>query len=54
MQSNEIVMYTVKDIQHIFNFSLTQAYGLVSAKGFPSIRIGGRILIEKRALVYHI
>ena len=50
MQENNIVMLTVKDIQAIFNISLTQAYGLTNAKGFPSIRIGGRILVEKRAL----
>ena len=50
MQSNDIVMHSVKDIQRMFNFSLTQTYSLVKANGFPSIRIGGRILVEKHAL----
>ena len=50
MRNDDIIMYTVKDIQRVFNFSQTQAYSLANANGFPSIRIGGRILVEKRAL----
>ena len=46
----DITMYTVKDIKRIFKCSLTQAYNLVNASGFPSIRIGGRIMVEKSAL----
>lgn len=47
---NDITMYTVQDIRRIFRCSLPQAYDLVNAGGFPSIRIGGKILTEKRAL----
>ena len=51
MQNDDrIVMYSVKDLRDIFGFSLTQAYSLVNAHGFSSIKIGGRILVEKRAL----
>ena len=49
-ESNDIIMYTVKDIKSIFKCSLPQAYDLVNANGFPSIRIRGKILTEKRAL----
>jgi len=43
-------MYTVKDIQIIFRCSLSQAYALVHARGFPSMKIGRKILVEKKAL----
>lgn len=46
----DIIMYTVKDIQKIFKCSQAHAYELVNANGFPSIRIGAKILIEKTAL----
>jgi len=48
--NSEIIMYTVWDIRRIFRCSLPQAYDLVNSSGFPSIRIGGKILTEKRAL----
>ena len=47
---NDIIMYTVKEVKNIFRCSLTQAYELVNTKGFPSIKIGGKILTEKKAL----
>jgi len=47
---SDIVMYSVKDIRNIFKCSSSQAYSLVNANGFPSIRIGGKILVEKNAL----
>ena len=50
MRNNDILMLTVKDLRDILNVSLSQAYGLVNASGFPSIKIGGRILVEKQAL----
>ena len=46
----DIEMYTVKDIQAIMRISPTQAYALVNTHGFPRIRIGGKILVEKAAL----
>jgi len=48
--NNEIIMYTVKDIQNIFKCGLKQAYELVNANGFPRIKIGKKILVEKKAL----
>ena len=45
-----IVMYTVSDIQDIFRCGRKQAYQLVNAAGFPSIRVGGKILTERGAL----
>ena len=50
MQSNDIVIYNVKDIQNIFHCGKNQAYELVKADGFPSMRIGGKIVVEKNAL----
>ena len=50
VESNDIIIYTVKDLPNIFKCSLSQAYNLVNASGFPVIRIGGKILVEKRAL----
>jgi hypothetical protein len=47
---DDIIMYTVKDIQSIFKCGLKQAYELVNVSGFPSIRIGRKILVEKSAL----
>ena len=43
-------MYTVKDIMRIFKCSQTHAYELVGVNGFPAIRVGRKILIEKEAL----
>ena len=49
-EPRDIIMYNVKDIKSIFNISQTQAYALVNANGFPTVRIGGKILVEKYAL----
>ena len=43
-------LYTVKDIKIIFRCGRKQAYEIVNANGFPSIRIGGKILVERKAL----
>ena len=50
MPSQEIKMYTVDDLCKIFKCGLTQAYKIAKANGFPSIKVGGRILVEGRAL----
>jgi len=47
---NDIIMFGVEDIQKIFKCGSSQAYKLVNANGFPSIRIGGKIMVEKKAL----
>jgi len=48
---NEIIMYNAKDIQNIFKCGKRQAYELIHTSGFPSLRIGKKILIEKQALI---
>jgi len=50
MIEENIVMYTVKEICEIFKCSNAYAYRLVRTSGFPSIKIGGKILTEKKAL----
>jgi len=50
MEKADIIMYTVKDLRDIFRCSLSQAYELVNANGFPSMRVGRKILVEKKAL----
>ena len=48
--TESIVMYTVKDLRGIFKCSNAHAYRLVNVKGFPAMKIGGKILVEKKAL----
>lgn len=50
IKENDIIMYTVQDIRKIFRCSQHTAYSLVNANGFPVTRIGGKLLVEKRAL----
>ena len=50
MPVENIVMYTVKDLTAIFKCSLSNAYKIAKANGFPSIRLGGTIMVEKQAL----
>ena len=48
---SDITMYTVKHIQKIFNCGLKYAYALVNSSGFPKIRIGNKIFVEKEAFI---
>jgi len=43
-------LFTVKEIKDIFRCGQKQAYEIVNANGFPSIKIGGKILVERKAL----
>ena len=48
---NELpVLYTVDDIQKIFQCGRMKAYALVNARGFPTMRVNRRILIPKEKL----
>jgi len=48
---NELpVLYTVADIQKIFQCGQEKAYALVNAKGFPKLRVNRRILVPKDKL----
>ena len=48
--ASDIIMYTVEDISNIFKCSVRLAYDIVNLDGFPSMKLGGRILVEKNAL----
>lgn len=50
IETNDIVLYTVDDIQKIFKCGKRQAYCLVNSSGFPKIRINRRILVPKDKL----
>lgn len=48
--NDNIIMYDVNKIRDIFQFGKNNAYQLMKANGFPSIKIGGKMLVEKTAL----
>lgn len=47
IDSNDIIMYNVDDIQTIFKISKNQAYNLLHSAGFPTITIGRKLLAPK-------
>ena len=50
MTEENIVMYTVKDVQQLFRCGRDKAYAIMQTGGFPSIRVGSTYLVEKKAL----
>ena len=44
------MLLDVKQLKHKLNVSRDTAYSLVHAKGFPSIKIGGRYYVSEEAL----
>ena len=52
IDSNEskIRMYSMKELQNIMGIGKNTAYKLVKLKGFPSIKIGNKILIPHNKL----
>ena len=48
--SDMIPMYDVKEIQRVFNCSKNTAYNLMNSPGFPTVKIGRRLYVEKDAL----
>jgi excisionase family DNA binding protein len=50
IMNDTIEIYTVKELSNVLKCSLSQSYALVNASGFPSIRIGGKIVVERKAL----
>ncbi len=48
--SEEIIMYNSKDIQRIFKCGRKQLYEILNTRGFPTIRIGAKFYVEKKAL----
>ena len=51
MDNKDPVLYTVQDIKRIFKCGQRQAYELVKTPGFPSFRVGTKLLVEREALM---
>ncbi len=47
---DSIEIYTTQDIQKIFKCGKRWAYELMQAPSFPSIKVGGRYIVERGAL----
>lgn len=48
--SEVIVIYDSNDIRRIFKCGRNQLYELLNTRGFPTIRIGAKFYVEKKAL----
>jgi hypothetical protein len=48
VSDNDIIVYTVSDIQRIMSLGRTRAYELMRSDGFPSIKLNNRIYITKK------
>lgn len=48
VNDNDIIVYTVSDIQRIMSLGRTRAYELMRSDGFPSIKLNNRIYITKK------
>lgn len=44
------MLLNVKDLQELLKIGRDTAYALMHAKGFPSIKIGGRYYVAREAL----
>lgn len=45
------LMLSVKELATVLGVSRTSAYELTKTKGFPSIKIGSRVVITKEKLI---
>lgn len=50
IDNNNIILYTVDDIQAIFKIGRSKAYQLMSSSGFPSMRLNKKLLVERSKL----
>lgn len=50
VDNNDLILYTVDDIQRIFKIGRSKAYQLLSSSGFPAIRLNKKLLVEKGTL----
>ncbi len=50
VDNTEPILYTVDDIQRIFKIGRSKAYQLLSSKGFPTIKLNKKLLVEKHRL----
>lgn len=44
------MLLTVKDLQQRLGISRDRAYGLMHAKGFPRVKLGGRFFVDEKRL----
>ena len=49
--SDDLVIYSPRDIENIFNMSKNTAYALMHMNGFPSITIGRNLYVYKGDLI---
>ena len=50
LENSDLTLYNSKDIQHIFKCGRKQLYEILNTRGFPTIRIGAKFYVEKKAL----
>lgn len=50
VESNQPVCYTMKDLERLFPLGRNSLHRMVKQDGFPSIRIGRRILVPVEGL----
>ncbi len=50
IDKQEPVLYNVDDIQRIFKIGRSKAYQLLSSRGFPTIKLNKKMLVEKNKL----
>ncbi len=50
IDKQEPVLYNVDDIQRIFMIGRSKAYQLLSSRGFPTIKLNKKMLVEKNKL----
>jgi len=48
--NNDIILYTKKDIQNIFQLGRDKTYQLMNSRGFPTIKIGKTSYVPKDKL----
>ena len=47
---NEVILYTPKDIQRIFQCGQRKSYEIMHSTGFPSFKIDASLYVEKGEL----
>jgi predicted DNA-binding transcriptional regulator AlpA len=50
LSQEEDRLLTYKDIQYIFGVGKNRAYELLNSSGFPTLKIGNRMYVSKKAL----
>lgn len=50
----DLHLLNVKEVHEILNLPMTAVYNLFHSKGFPSVKIGGRLYVRSNALYKYI